>query len=139
MLFMRERVQHVEAAAKLAHSGKDSGSSATDSSGALFSPPRGKGVPPTPVEGLLATVAVSTTLAEEFEREHSGSISGSGSGGKLPGAVSAESVPSPAGPMSPGFLINVNCGHSGWPSKKALDTLTLCVAQAGFDIKQPSS
>lgn len=139
MLFMRERVQHVEAAAKLAHSGKDSGSSATDSSGALFSPPRGKGVPPTPVEGLLATVAVSTTLAEEFEREHSGSTSGSGSGGKLPGAVSAESVPSPAGPMSPGFLINVNCGHSGWPSKKALDTLTLCVAQAGFDIKQPCS
>ena len=45
------------------------------------------------------------------------------------------SAPIPGGPGGSGYIINVNCGHSGWPSSRALECLTSCMIEAGLEIK----
>ena len=33
-----------------------------------------------------------------------------------------------------GYLLPVDCGHSGWPEKKILAAVTVCLGRAGFPI-----
>jgi pimeloyl-ACP methyl ester carboxylesterase len=133
MRFLREKMGHIEHAAAAHSTGSSEGTNGSGgSSDGLFSPPRSRGAPPTLSEGLPASVAVSSGIAED--RRRADARAGGRNQPQSAFPVNPAAVPSPAGQSSAGLVITVNCGHSGWPNKKALDALTSCVHQAGFSI-----
>ena len=82
----------------------------------------------------VAATAVKLGIVED-NHQYSGSSSSGGTKSGNGSVGDVGSVPSPGGPGGSGYVINVNCGHSGWPAARALDSLTACVLEAGLEVK----
>lgn len=101
----------------------------------LFSPPRSRSI--SGDKSNIAATGVKLSILED-NQQYRGTSSMVGESRPINDGVEGGdwgSAPVSGGPGGAGYVINVDCGHSGWPSSRALDSLTSCMVEAGIEVK----